>query len=70
MSAKVKNRPLQAIASELVKVGIEVLDPYRLWLRCVKCGLTWQPKWPIGRRLPSGYWKCPGGCNEPKSDRI
>lgn len=43
----------------LARVGVEILDPARIWLRCKTCGATWSPKPGKRGRLPNGWWKCP-----------
>ena len=55
--------PHWATRAGLAKVGVEILDPHRFWLGCLKCGARWSPKWLAHGRKPNGYWKCPNGCN-------
>jgi len=57
-------KPKGCTESELAKVGVELVDPNKLKLRCKKCGLLWSPKIVSGGRLPKGYWICSNGCNE------
>jgi hypothetical protein len=56
-------RPRRFSESELKRVQVEIINPYRLVLRCAQCGWGWSPMICAGGRLPRNYWKCPGGCN-------
>jgi hypothetical protein len=38
-------------------------NTYRL--RCLQCGAEWVPELRKDGRLPTGYWRCPIGCNAP-----
>ena len=38
-------------------------DHYRL--TCLVCGAQWTPTLRKDGRLPTGYWRCPTGCNAP-----
>lgn len=48
---------------KLDRKGVQVVDPYGLWLRCNSCGQPWSPNIQTGGRLPRGYWRCPNECN-------
>jgi len=52
-------RPRRFTDSELAKVGVEIIDPYTLWLMCTHCYQAWSPNIQRGGKLPRGYWKCP-----------
>jgi len=56
-------RPRRFSESELKRVQVEIINPYRLVLRCAQCGWGWSPMIRAGGRLPRNYSKCPGGCN-------
>jgi len=34
-------------------------------ITCLQCGAQWAPTLRGDRRLPTGYWRCPNGCNVP-----
>lgn len=53
------NRP------SLERVGIELVDPSSVRLRCRDCGQLWSPNLGTGGQLPRGWWRCPNGCNAP-----
>lgn len=50
---------------KLRSVGVELIDPSHVWLRCVECGTRWSPNLRRRGRLPRRYWWCPRGCNVP-----
>ncbi len=47
----------------LESVGVQLLDKFRVKLRCAKCGMIWSPVPCPEVRLPDGWWICPRGCN-------
>jgi hypothetical protein len=49
--------------SQMLKVGVEILDPKGILLKCVNCGQQWSPNLLAGGRLPKNYWHCPNNCN-------
>ncbi len=52
----------------LAKRGIELIDPYRVWFRCLECRGTWSPNTLTGGRFPRHWWQCPHhGCNRPQA---
>jgi transcriptional regulator with XRE-family HTH domain len=51
---------------ELMKFGMALTNSDHLLFRCEECGREWTPNQLRGGRLPSGWWRCPSGCNEPK----
>jgi Zn finger protein HypA/HybF involved in hydrogenase expression len=54
--------PRSATEYELGRVGVEIIDESRFWLRCMDCSETWSPDIPsrsMGQKLQRGYWKCP-----------
>lgn len=61
--APARKRPRRYSAAELAKVDVELTDASRVWLACNNCGQQWSPNILPGGKLPSGYWKCPNGCN-------
>jgi hypothetical protein len=53
---------------ELQKFGVELLDPAGPDLICKSCGIGWTPrKRGRQRKLMSGWWLCPLGCNDPST---
>lgn len=62
-------RPRRFSERELAKVGVEIVDLDQTILHCKKCGQGWSPNIQPGGKLPRGYWKCPNGCNDPKTGR-
>ena len=56
-------RPNRFNASQLMKVGVELLNPSTAALRCVTCGQQWSPNIKEGGRFPKNYWVCPNDCN-------
>lgn len=50
------------------QMGVEVINGNGLKLECVVCRMAWHLVRKSGGPLPRGYWKCPGGCNEPQAD--
>ena len=56
-------RPRRFSATELEKVGVEIINPERVMLKCKSCQQQWSPNILSGGRLPKGYWKCPNRCN-------
>lgn len=59
-------RPRRYTVPEMRRAGVEVLDLYRVHLRCMRCGHAWSPNMLAGGRLPRGYWQCDNGCNVPQ----
>jgi len=59
----VKRSPSEFSQEELEKVGVQIVDPTKMTLQCKVCGQKWHPDIRKGGNLPSGYWKCPSGCN-------
>lgn len=46
------------------KIQAEALAAgYRI--TCLQCGAQWAPTLRGDGRLPTGYWRCPNGCNGP-----
>lgn len=65
MNETVRRHPRQFTESELKKVGVTIVNPTGIWLRCDECGGQWSPNLQSGGALPPGYWKCPHhGCNQ------
>jgi len=62
MSAKAK--PSRLTDGQMKKVGVTITSKHNTALRCDSCGSVWSPNIQPGGRLPSGYWKCPNGCNQ------
>ena len=60
-------RPYRFTEGQLTKVGVEIVDPSSVLLKCMKCGQRWSPNPLRGGRRPPGYWKCPNGCNDPSA---
>jgi hypothetical protein len=56
-------RPHRPSYGQLAKVGIILVWPHPLTLRCVSCGIEWQISKPPRGRRPNEYWKCTNGCN-------
>ena len=52
----------------LAQRGIALLDPARLWFRCLTCLRMWSPDFQAGGQLPRGWWRCPAGCNGGRND--
>jgi hypothetical protein len=53
--------------SELARVGVEIVDLSESIIACKECGYAWGIMIPPkGKKLPSGYWHCPQGCNVPE----
>lgn len=59
-------RPRSLSERQLSKVGVEIVDKYKLLLGCCACGETWAVSVLPGGHLPRGYWECPYGCNKPE----
>lgn len=49
--------------SSLEKVGVTIVDPYKIFLQCKHCNYVWAPIIKTGGRFPRCWWKCPEGCN-------
>jgi hypothetical protein len=62
-------RPRHFSEGQLSKVGVEIVDKYRLILTCRECSMTWAVNVLPGGRLRRGYWQCPDGCNRPEPSR-
>lgn len=58
-------RPKRWLKATLDRVNVAIFSISNLNLRCIQCQAIWSPNIRPGRRLPSGYWKCPNGCNSP-----
>jgi hypothetical protein len=58
-----ENHPKHLTERELHKFSVEIIDKHSMRLRCEKCGEVWSPNLGTLGRLPSGYWRCPNGCN-------
>jgi hypothetical protein len=56
-------RPERPTARQLAKVGVEIMDRNRIWLRCSNCSTVWSPTIHRSGKMSRGYWKCPRGCN-------
>lgn len=67
MKTTTPSRPRSYTEQELAKVGIRLVDAERAHLYCEACGLGFSPDFITGGKLPRGYWRCPNGCNAPKS---
>jgi hypothetical protein len=63
MHKAVVREPETFTATELEKVGVELISAPHLWLRCTACGSEWVSDQDGDGNLPSGYWKCPNGCD-------
>ena len=50
-------------AESLARVGVKLLNKFRVRLRCEKCGRSWMPVPCPEIRLPHNWWVCPYGCN-------
>lgn len=59
----IKERPKRFSKPQLEKVGVEIVDPNRVRLKCKACKAMWNPNLLEGGRLPRHYWHCPNGCN-------
>ena len=59
----IRRSPKEFSDKELAEVGVTIVDKSRVTLQCKVCGQKWYPAVREGGRLPSGYWKCPSGCN-------
>ena len=59
-------RPKRVTDGELAKVGVRIIDRDSVLLECVRRGHRWTPKLMAGGRMPTGWWRCPNGCNEAK----
>ncbi|HVS17494.1 MAG TPA: hypothetical protein VMT18_02755 [Planctomycetota bacterium] len=59
-----RSRPNRFSAAELGRVGVTILDASGVRLRCKCCKQEWSPNVQPGGRMPSGYWRCPRGCND------
>lgn len=57
------NGPKRCSKPELEKVGVEIVNPNTMLLKCKACQQPWSPILRSGGRLPKGYWHCPNGCN-------
>src|SRR5215469_12787832 len=49
--------------AELSALGVQLVDPTDLVLRCDQCGETWAPQLDSNGKLPFDYWVCPAKCN-------
>jgi len=63
-------RPSRFTASEMERVGVEIVDVETTRLRCMTCGQSWSPNIQSGGRLPNGYWQCPNNCNSPDKSEV
>jgi hypothetical protein len=52
---------------DLGRLGVQILNPVKVRLRCLRCRAEWMPEL-VGHkgRLLVGYWKCPNECNVPQ----
>jgi len=57
--------PYEFSKSQMLKVGIILLNEQQHQLQCASCRAVWQVI-KRGLRFPKGYWKCPNGCNGKK----
>lgn len=55
--------PRYLSAFHLEKLGVTRLNRHNLLLRCKTCGEVWSPTLNADATLPTGYWRCPAGCN-------
>ncbi len=62
-------RSVRFTSEALEKVGVSLEAPVRISLTCTACGNRWQPHLLPSGRLPHGYWRCPGKCNEPTQEK-
>jgi hypothetical protein len=60
------SEPVQCTATQMAKVGVEIVSEPHLWLRCQECGEEWIVDEGADGNLPSGYWHCPNACNRKK----
>ncbi|NLS76717.1 MAG: hypothetical protein GXY76_05575 [Chloroflexi bacterium] len=54
---------IRLTTESLDTVGVQILNKFRVKLRCAQCGMTWSPVPCPEVRLPDGWWHCPRGCN-------
>jgi len=53
----------------LSRLGVRLIDPTDLVLRCDHCGETWAPQLDSGGKLPFDYRVCPAHCNAGRMQR-
>jgi hypothetical protein len=64
MKTKVKRRgPSRCTPAELRRVGVELVPGSGYILSCMNCRERWSPMIQRGGKNPTGYWRCPMGCN-------
>jgi hypothetical protein len=59
-------RPRYFSEGQLSKVGVEIVDKYRIILACRECDMAWAVNVLSDGKLPKGYWHCPQGCKMPE----
>jgi len=57
---------VKVTSESLERVGVKLLDKFRIKLQCMTCGMIWQPVPFPELRLPRNWWHCPRGCNRNK----
>ena len=48
---------------QFTDLGVRLMDPKALTLKCIRCGHTWTPGLDSDGKLGFDYWLCPAQCN-------
>jgi hypothetical protein len=55
--------PRRLSGPQLARLGVEILNKYDLFLKCMSCGEVWTPQLEADGSLKRGGWRCPNRCN-------
>lgn len=62
-----KTRPKTWAERKLQREGVSVVDVSSGIVECDRCSRRWAVLTPTRHsRRPSGWWRCPEGCNAPE----
>lgn len=50
--------------AQMARVGVDILNRDRVYLKCQTCGAEWSLNVKPGGLLPKNYWICENGCND------